>query len=197
MALPSGQLRLQNTGTEGWGQSDGKWILWMYLVGVFPKKAMFSQIWGKYWWRLQRMSRSPLPASNKPLYHAYVMHVCMCACWVTQLCPNLCNPMDCSPPGSSIHGIFLARILEWVAVSYSRGSSQPRDQTHVSCISIIGRLILYHCAPWGAVTDQNNRWIIDMDVMEMLGREHVCFWQFSPKEWAICLVLLLRINLKP
>ena len=49
MALPSRQPRLQNAGTGGWGQSDGKWILWMYLVGVFPKKAMFSQIWGKYW----------------------------------------------------------------------------------------------------------------------------------------------------
>ena len=41
-------------------------------------------------------------------------------------CPTLCDPMDCSPPGSSVHGISLARILEWVAISYSRGSSQPR-----------------------------------------------------------------------
>ena len=46
-----------------------------------------------------------------------------------------CNPMDCSPPGSSIHGIFQARILEWVATSFSRGSSQPRDQTPVSHIA--------------------------------------------------------------
>jgi len=104
--------------------------------------------------------------------------------------------MDCSPPGSSIQGIFQARILEWLAISYSRGSSQPRDQTHVA-ISIIGRRILYHRVTWGAVIDQNNGWIINMDVMEMLGRENVCFWQFSPKERAICLVLLLRISLKP
>ena len=48
---------------------------------------------------------------------------------------NLCNPVDCSPPGSSVHGIFQARILEWVAISSSRGSSQPRDQTWVSCIA--------------------------------------------------------------
>ena len=41
--------------------------------------------------------------------------------------------MDCSPPGSSVHGIFQARVLEWVAIPFSRGSSQPRDQTHVSC----------------------------------------------------------------
>ena len=50
-----------------------------------------------------------------------------------QLCPTLCDPMDCSPPGSSVHEIFQARILEWVAISFSRGSSQPRDQTRVSC----------------------------------------------------------------
>ena len=51
---------------------------------------------------------------------------------VAQLCPTLCNPMDCSPPGSSVHGILQARILEWVAMPSSRGSSQPRDGTHVS-----------------------------------------------------------------
>ena len=53
---------------------------------------------------------------------------------VAQSCPTLCNPMDCSLPGSSIHGILQARVLEWVAISFSRGSSQPRDQTRVSWI---------------------------------------------------------------
>ena len=57
---------------------------------------------------------------------------------VTQLCPTLCDPMDCSLPGSSIHGIFQARVLEWLAISFSRGSSQLRDRTWVSCIA--GRL---------------------------------------------------------
>ena len=46
---------------------------------------------------------------------------------VAQSCLTLCNPMDCSLPGSSTHGIFQARVLEWVAISFSRGSSQPRD----------------------------------------------------------------------
>ena len=55
--------------------------------------------------------------------------------------------MDYSPPGSSVHGSFQARILEGVAISYSRRSSWPRDQTHVSCISCIGRRILYDCTP--------------------------------------------------
>ena len=54
---------------------------------------------------------------------------------VAQLCPTLCNPVDCSPPDFSVHGILQARILEWVAVSFSRGSSQPRDRTQVSCIA--------------------------------------------------------------
>ena len=54
---------------------------------------------------------------------------------VIQLCPALRDPVDCSLPGSSVHGILQARILEWVAISFSRGSSWPRDQTQVSCIA--------------------------------------------------------------
>ena len=54
---------------------------------------------------------------------------------VTQSCPNLCNPMDCSLPGFSVHGILQTRLLEWIAISFSRGSSQPRDQTWVSRIT--------------------------------------------------------------
>ena len=53
----------------------------------------------------------------------------------SQSCRTLCNPMDCSPPGFSVHEILQARILEWVAVSFSRGSSWPRDQTWVFCIA--------------------------------------------------------------
>ena len=53
---------------------------------------------------------------------------------VAQLCPTLCNPMDCSLPGPSVHGILQARILEWVAISFSRGSYRSRDWTRVSCI---------------------------------------------------------------
>ena len=56
-------------------------------------------------------------------------------CLVTQSCPNLCNPMVCSPPGSSVHGILQAGILEYIAISFSREYSQHRDQTRVSCIA--------------------------------------------------------------
>ena len=61
-----------------------------------------------------------------------------------QSCLTPCDPMDCSPPGSSAHGTLQARILEWVPMPSSRGSSQSRDQTYVSCVSCIGRQILYH-----------------------------------------------------
>ena len=53
---------------------------------------------------------------------------------VAQSCPTLCDLMDCSLPGSSVHGIFQATVLEWIAISFSRGSSQPRDRTRVSHI---------------------------------------------------------------
>ena len=56
---------------------------------------------------------------------------------VAQSCPTLCDPMDCSLPGFSVHGIFQATVLEWVAISFSKGSSRPRDWTQVS--HIVGR----------------------------------------------------------
>ena len=60
-----------------------------------------------------------------------------------QLCPTLCDPMDCSLPGSSVNGILQVRILEWLALPSSRGSSQPRDQTCVSYVSYTGRQVFY------------------------------------------------------
>ena len=64
-----------------------------------------------------------------------------------QQCPTLSDPVDCRPSGSSISGIFQARILEWVAISSSRESCQPRDRAHVSCVPCIGRQILYNAPP--------------------------------------------------
>ena len=79
-------------------------------------------------------------------YHYYYnlfntgVRTIMCVC--AQSCLTLCNSMDHSPPGSSVHGILQARILEWVSISSSRGSSQPKDQTHFSCVScIVGRFL--------------------------------------------------------
>ena len=64
--------------------------------------------------------------------HIYI-HTCVHACCLSMV--SLYDPMDCSPPSSSIHGILQARVLEWIAIPFSRGSSQPRDRTQVSCIA--------------------------------------------------------------
>ena len=60
-----------------------------------------------------------------------------CCCLLSKSCPTLLQPVDCSPPGSSVHGLFQARILEGVAISFSRGSSWSRDQTSISCIDTL------------------------------------------------------------
>ena len=65
-----------------------------------------------------------------------------------QLCLTLFTSMDYGPPGSSVYGILQARILEWVAIPFTRGPSQSRDRTCVSCVSCIGKCILSHCATW-------------------------------------------------
>ena len=66
---------------------------------------------------------------------------------LVQLCLTVRNPMDCSPPGSSVHGILQARIQEGVAILSSKGPSWPRDQIHAPRVPCIGRWILYHCIP--------------------------------------------------
>ena len=73
-----------------------------------------------------------------------MLHAWVLSCFT--LCLTLCDPIDCSPPGSSVQEILRARILEWAAMPSSRGSSQPRDGNHISCVSCIGRWFLYH---WG------------------------------------------------
>ena len=76
--------------------------------------------------------------------------VCMCVCVCGQSCLILCDPMDCTRLAPLSMRILQARILEWVAISSSRGSSWLRDQTHVSCVSCISRWVLYHSTIWEA-----------------------------------------------
>ena len=80
-------------------------------------------------------------------YHLFIIYVSIIyqykyVCVHVLALSNSCDPVDCSPPGSSVHGIFQAKILEWVAIFSSRGSSQPRNWTHMSYVSCIGRWIL-------------------------------------------------------
>ena len=71
---------------------------------------------------------------------------------VTKLCPTLCDPIFCSPPGSSVHGILQARILESVAMPFSRGSSTPRDQTHISCVPALAGRFFTTAPPGKCIT---------------------------------------------
>ena len=78
------------------------------MDAVFGDKPYWKRIW-------------------KHIYVHIYIYICAVQCLVVQLCPTLCDSMDCSLPGSSVHGIFQTRILELVAMPSSRGSSQPKD----------------------------------------------------------------------
>ena len=71
----------------------------------------------------------PCDIQQIPTSYLFYIYMCVCMSMHLQSCPTLCDPVDCSPPGSSVHGILQARILEWVAISFSRGSYRPRDWT--------------------------------------------------------------------
>ena len=131
-----------------WRKEEKKWIC--------QKKSLTPGLPGKEWWHkldckalkrkevIQSKSIKYTNIKKKLIVNIYRTSLCAKHCpehltyievQVAQLCPTLCGPMDCSVPGSSVHGILQARILEWVAVPFSRGSSQPRDWIQVSCIA--------------------------------------------------------------
>ena len=105
--------------------------------------------------RLSFPSKGPgffMPVWCDYLFTGCLLYIIFLVCWnnlrlhlsvkwkwsevkVAQLCPTVCDPMDCSLPGCSVHGILQAKILKWVAIPFSRGSSQPRDWIQVSCIA--------------------------------------------------------------
>ena len=102
-----------------------------------------------------------------------------------QSCPTLCDPTDCSPAGSSVRGILQLRTLEWVAISYSKGSSWSRDQTRVSCISCIGRWHLYllHHLFFNTLSTRMSRYQILK--REALGSSQVETW--TSENFSCCL----------
>ena len=98
----------------------------------------------------------------------------MCA-KLLQSHPTLCDPMNCSPSGSSVHGILRARILEWVAISSSRGSSWPRDRTHISYVSYTGKWVLHHKRHVGS----------PVSVVQFLPKKGGILWRSSRGEVSI------------
>ena len=109
--------------------------IWMVRAqGVYRKTQLKCQLLGEDFLDHPNFQENQgilySPPSYKTLRRArLIMRLCM----LSQLCPTFCNPMDCSPPSPSVHGILQARILQWVARPSFRDSSQPRDQTQVSC----------------------------------------------------------------
>ena len=100
--------------------------------------------------------------------HTHVYVYC-CFCLLLSQVQLFCNPMDCSLPGSSVNGISQASTLEWVAISFSRESSQPRDQTHGSCIAGI----FFTAEPPGKPTTKTIN--IDWELMSMPELDHTWF----------------------
>ena len=108
--------------------------------------------------------------------------VCVEGCVCDQSCLTLCNPMDCNLPGSSVHGIFQTRILEEVAISFSRGSSQPRDWTQVSCLSCMAGGFFSHCITWEPLLCGRSLyliWIYQQSAHFLIDKSEGYFWTFA------------------
>ena len=118
----------------------------MIIKLVFHKKRIWKSILKtlNYLFSQVFQLQSELPDYSWIRYYEmmlFVRHDGVHVYSVTWSYPTLCDSIDCSLLGSSVHGILQVRLLEWVAVSFSRRSSQPRDHTHVSCVSCIGKHI--------------------------------------------------------
>ena len=152
---------------HSWVFIPEKWKL--KLIHIFRSLLIRAKKWSQprsfNWWMVKQTVAHPnhgILCSNKKEHHWYIHRpdwIFRALCWVdkanpqglhtvwfysccflvAQSCLTLCDRMDCSPPGSSVHGILQTRILEWVAMLSFRGSSQPRDRTRISCVSSIGR----------------------------------------------------------
>ena len=117
-------------------------FLWFCLYDYFYAQGFFVV----YFFFSQLYHYLTMWVFNCELYYNGLSE-CVCVCASVSVCSQsyltLCNPMDYSLPSPSVHGIFQARILEYSASSFFRGSSRPRDRTHFSCTSCIGRWVLY------------------------------------------------------
>ena len=124
-------------------------ILFWYGYLVVPAKSVWESILLPLWHMPSLLQIKHLDWCRSVSIMSSLFHgiVCVLSCiWLFVTPWTVVR----SPPGSSIHVISQARILEQVAISFSRGSSQPRNQTHFCCISYTGRRILYHCTTWEA-----------------------------------------------
>ena len=114
------------------------------------------------------------------MMRSFFFFTILCTCGISDIhmsCLTLCDSMNCSPPGSSVHGILQAGILEWVAIPFSRGSSRPRDRAQVSCI---GRWILHRLSHQGSLRPRCCRSFAEA-ISECWGDVWVAIRSLSPR----------------
>ena len=126
-------------------------------------------------------------------------------CVPAPLCSTLCDPMDCSPPGFSVHEILQARILAWVAVPFCRGSSRPRDQIRVSCVKIKYHYMKITCRNGNLDSILKSRDItlptkVHLVKAMVFSSSHVWMWEldykesWAPKNWCFWTVVLKTLE---
>ena len=108
---------------------------------------------------------------------------------VTQLCLPLCEPMNCSPPGSSAHGILQGRILEWVVIPSSTGSSRPRDRTWVSCIA--GQILYILSDREAHITQQLYSWVMSQK------NKNLCSYETLYTNVHSSLIIIVKTSKQP
>ena len=137
---------------------------WASLIPRYMLRTPWLALWGVREWPHRDHLSLPLLCVHSALkvqghmkswvfYRTTWSSTCVSLCCAKSLqsCPILCDPMECSPPGFSVHGIVQARILEWVAMPSSRGSSRPRDGTHIFCVSCTAGGFFTTGATWEAL----------------------------------------------
>ena len=137
----------------------GRWILYHWDLDLLPPYFFFF-----FFYKRKQFYSFLIVDGNVP---------------INQSCPALCDPMDYSSPDSSVHGILQARMLEWVAIPSLRGASRPRDWTHISYVSCIGRLVLYHYCHLGSpitapLTGLSGPWLHIPECLALGEWSHHC-----------------------
>ena len=139
-----------------------------FMLYFYPEKSTKEwPTWKAVWSQVKSAWQNTYPVTLhlEDLFEnsASVVFIYVCVCAQSFSCIRLfCDLRDCSPSSSSVHGILQARILQWVTISYFRGSSQPRDGTLLSFFSCIDRQILYHCTTWAVAYYCNIRGLLSM-----------------------------------
>ena len=152
--LPSSNVMLQRKSTLPFPKKPSKLGVFFYAIHIFFTNICFQRFFIDIYTEYCMCFFNTVFAlyRNNSVWFLFLIwkNLKSCetnCCLVPKLCPTLCDHMDCSRPGSSVHVILQARILEWVVSSFFRGSSWPRDRT---CVFCIGRRILYHLRHQGS-----------------------------------------------